>query len=136
MELQQQKKGVIHLNEDNRSLRELYGVNDDETANRMEVMLCAWMDNPLLNFKECAEKAGIGTTTFWHYRKNEFFMAEYRRRCRQRFESMEAKALERLEEKIDDGDWNATKYVLDGLDYGGKNKVELDAKTTIVVNVE
>lgn len=102
---------------------------------KMEYSLEVWLSNPLLSLEEVAEKAGISRTQFWRYRQMPEYMAEYRKRCRARFEALEAKALEVLEIKLNEEDWKATQYVLDGLDYNGKTKVEASTATTITINV-
>ena len=101
----------------------------------MTAALETWLANPLLNYNEIAEKANIHPTTFWSYRTNPEFMEEYHKRNKERFASMEAKALEVLEIKLDEEDWKACQYVLDGLDYGGKTKIEANTATTITINV-
>lgn len=102
---------------------------------KMTVALETWLANPLLPYGEVAEKAGISPDTFCGYRRHPEFMAEYRKRNKERFASMEAKALEVLEIKLDEEDWKACQYVLDGLDYGGKTKIEANTATTITINV-
>jgi len=102
---------------------------------RMEHVLEVWLANPLLPFTEIAEKAGISETTFYRYKANAEFMQEYGRRCKERFNGLQAKALEVLENKLDAEDWQATKYVLDGNDYAGKQKLEVST-TTINVTID
>lgn len=101
---------------------------------KMENALETWLNNPLLTYEEIAEKANVSRDTFCAYRKMPEFMAEYRKRNRERFADMEAKALEVLENKLNEEDWKACQYVLDGLDYNAKTKVEATA-TTITINV-
>ena len=117
-------------------LTEVFCVTDERQAERMDAMLTVWLNNPLLDYEEIAEKAGIGVTTFWTYRQNTKFMEEYRKRNRARFTALEAKLIEKFEEKVDDGDWQAIKYGLDGLDYGAKTKIELETTKTIMVSIE
>ena len=101
----------------------------------MEHVLETWLANPLLSFQEIADKAGTSERTFRRYREDETFMANYDLRCRERFKSLQAKAMEQLEILMENGNWNATKYALDGNDYAGKQKLEINS-TTIKVSVE
>lgn len=101
----------------------------------MAHVLEIWLANPLLSFNEIAEKAGISNSTFNRYRKHEGFMKEYDTRCRERFRSLQAKAMEQMEILMEQGNWNATKYALDGNDYGGKQKLEINT-TTIKVSID
>lgn len=103
---------------------------------RKRKALETWLDNPLLDYSEIAEKAGIPVRTFYDYRHNEAFMAEYRKRCRERFSGLEAKAIEVLENKLNEEDWRACQYVLDSLDYGARQKIDAQCATTITINVE
>lgn len=103
---------------------------------RKRKVLETWLDNPLLDYNEIAEKAGIPTRTFYDYRHNEAFMAEYRKRCRERFSGLEAKAIEVLDNKLNEEDWRACQYVLDSLDYGARQKIDAQCATTITINVE
>lgn len=103
---------------------------------RKKHALETWLNNPLLPFAEIAEKAGISETTFWSYRQDENFMEEYHKRCKQRFAELEALALENLAIKLENCDWNATKYALDSLDYSAKQKVDLSTSNTIKISIE
>lgn len=104
----------------------------EKMEQNMAHVLEIWLANPLLSFAEIAEKAGISDATFNRYRKNEDFMREYDSRCKARFKQLQAKALEQLEIMIEDGQWNATKYALDGNDFAAKQKVEITQKTITV----
>mgnify|MGYP004591980171 CR=1 FL=1 len=112
-----------------------YGAKTRAKAISMENALETWLSNPLLSFRDVAEKAGISEDTFKLYRDEPTFMDEFHKRNRERFKCMEAKALEVLENKLDDEDWKACEYVLNGLDFGGKTKIEATTATTITINV-
>lgn len=103
---------------------------------RKRFALQVWVDNPLLSFEEIAKKAGIGDKTFYRYRQDEEFMAEYKRMCQERFKSLEAKAVNLLDEQLNNKNWNAIKYTLDSLGYKPTDKVEQVSETTIIVSVE
>lgn len=107
----------------------------EKMEQNMAHVLEVWLANPLLSFQEIAEKAGVSDSTFLRYRQNEEFMKRYDARCRERFRSLQAKAMEQMEVLMEQGNWNATKYALDGNDYGGKQKLEINS-TTIKVKVE
>ena len=104
------------------------------TIDKDEV-LQVWLDNPRLSFTEIAEKAGIDRTTFYWYRQDPEFMAKYHERCKQRFAQLEALALENLMDKLNDEDWQATKYALDGLKYNATQQVEVSTPTPITINI-
>lgn len=110
-----------------------YGATNQGMEKHMEHSLNVWLSNPMLSLDEVADKAGISTTQFYRYRQMPAYMAEYRKRCRDRFSELEAKAIEVLENKLNEEDWKAVQYVLDGLDYNAKQKIETTA--TITINV-
>lgn len=102
---------------------------------RMKRTLEVWLANPIARFEDIAAAAGISDKTFWRYRQDADFMAEYHEQLKKRFSSLEGKAVAQLENKLDDGDWRAIQYTLDGLGYKATDKVEMDNKTIISINV-
>lgn len=116
-------------------MSEKKNLRTEKMEQNMEYVLEIWLANPLLSFQEIADKAGISESTFSRYRKNEEFMKKYDTRCRERFRALQAKAMEQMEILMEQGNWNATKYALDGNDYGGKQKLEISS-TTIKVTID
>lgn len=94
---------------------------------RMKRTLETWLANPLATFEEIAASAGVSDITFWRYRQDADFMKEYHEQQRQRFSSLEGKAIAQLENKLDDGEWKAIQYTLDGLGYKPTEKIEAKA---------
>lgn len=94
---------------------------------RMKRTLEVWLANPLAKFEEIAAAAGVSDKTFWRYRQDPDFMAEYHKQQKQRFSSLEGKAIAQLENKLDDGEWKAIQYTLDGLGYKPTEKIEAKA---------
>lgn len=105
---------------------------------RKQKCLEAWINNPNASFEEIADIAGVSYKTFYRYRKEEEFMNTFREMCKKRFESLEAKAIEKLSDLIDDGNFNAVKYALDGLGYSATQKIDanVDGKTDITITIE
>lgn len=110
--------------------------NCKQTKNeRMNRVLENWLNHPFASFEEIANMSGVNQRTFWLYRKDEEFMNEYSRRCKERFKQLEAPAVALLQEQMENRNWNAIKYVLDGTGYKPTDKVDVQ-QTTINVNVE
>lgn len=107
------------------------GSLEDRMNRAMEV----WLANPLSSYEDIAIMAGIGDKTFYRYRQNPEFMNEYHQRQKERFASLEGKAVAKLEQKLDEGEWRAIQYTLDGMGYKPTDKVEV-AQTVISVSVE
>lgn len=108
-----------------------FQTKDERVRRTLEV----WLNNPLASFEDISKQAGISTKTFWRYRQDENFMNEYSRRCKQRFAALEAPAVSLLKDEMENHNWNAIKYVLDGTGYKPTDKVEVQ-QTTITVSVE
>lgn len=102
---------------------------------RMKRTLETWLANPLKSFKQIAIDAGISERTFYSYRQDADFMAKYHAEQQKRFSALEGKAVAQLENKLDEGEWKAIQYTLDGLGYKATDKVEMDNKTVISINV-
>lgn len=117
------------------SKERMFNAPDDDTEARMIIALETWLNNPLMRLDMVAKEAGIERTTFYRYRQNPLFMEEYRRRQRERFAAMEGKAIELLDEELNNKNWNAIKYTLDGLGYKPTDKVEI-TETTIKVDID
>lgn len=109
-----------------------YGAQSPQQAQKMRYCMEVWLDNPLLNSREVAEKAGVSRESFNDYQQNELWMQEYKDECNKRFECLRAAAIENLENALLDGDWRATTYVLDALGYQSALKVDLNTNNTVI----
>ena len=113
-----------------------WGARDASQEHRMEQVLEVWLNNPLLPLGEIAEKANVDFSTLCDYRKNEAWMQTYKEECDRRFECLRAAAIEQLENEVLDGKAWAVKYVLDGLNYSGVEKIDLGANTNIKITID
>ena len=109
---------------------------NNATISRQDLVLECWLENPRLTFREIAEKCGISEDTFLRYRQDPDFMEKYHQRCLQRWKQLEALALENLQDKLNEEDWQATKYALDGLNYGGKTAIEVSTPQAITIKID
>ena len=103
---------------------------------RQRRVIDAWCANPLLPYPQIAKLAGVSDVTFWRYRQDENFMKMYHEACEKRFKSLESKALEALEAHLEQGNFQAVKYILDGLGYKATEKVEANVYTDVTINIE
>lgn len=76
----------------------------------------------------------ISDSTFWRWKKNEEFCAELEKENRRKFKSLQIKALHTMETLMEEGHFQATKYILDGNDYAPTEKHELDMSANITVD--
>ena len=97
-----------------------------------------WVENPQLTFEEIAKLCKIDGKTFYNYRQDETFMAIYKELCQQKYKELESQAIGKLSELVDSGNWNAVKYVLDGVGYKpeDKAKVSVEAAPSIEISIK
>ena len=102
---------------------------------RRQNALRVWVDNPLATFEEIGKKAGISDKTFWRYRQDPEFMAEYKKMCQSRFAALEGKAVAKLEKQVDEDNFQAIKYVLDATGYKPTDKIDASIDSVITIKV-
>lgn len=83
---------------------------------------------------EIKEELNISDSTFWRWKKDEEFVAELESENRRKFKSLQTRALHTMAKLIDNGHFQAAKYVLDGNDYAPTEKHELDMSANITVD--
>jgi uncharacterized protein YjcR len=83
---------------------------------------------------EIKEKLAISDSTFWRWKKDEEFMDELEKENRHKFRSLQTKALQTMAKLMEQGHFQATKYLLDGNNYAPTEKHELDMSATITVD--
>lgn len=84
---------------------------------------------------EIEEELGISHSTFWRWQyKNEEFMDELEKENRKKFRSLQTKALQTMAKLMEQGHFQAAKYLLDGNNYAPDNKPELDLSLNISVD--
>lgn len=103
------------------------GGNRDGKLATQEAVIAEWIKNPFRSYKEIAAECGISDRTFWSYRQEPEFMNRVHEAMQKAFNALEVKAIGNLEKALDGADWQATKYVLDGLDYSGQQKISVES---------
>lgn len=93
----------------------------------------------LLVYKEMRDSEvyrtlGISDSTLWRWKKDEEFCAELEKENRRKFKSLQIQALTTMRALMEQGHFQATKYILDGNDYAPTEKHELDMTATISVD--
>ena len=87
-----------------------------------------------LKDSEIKEELGISDSTFWRWKKDEEFVAELEKENRRKFKSLQIQALHSMAKLMEEGHFQATKYILDGNDYAPTEKHELDMSANITVD--
>lgn len=83
---------------------------------------------------EIKEKLNISDSTFWRWKKNEEFVAELEKENRKKFKSLQIQALKTMEMLMNNGHFQAAKYLLDGNNYAPTDKHELDMTASITID--
>lgn len=94
-----------------------------------------WVENPYLKYGEIAKLAKIGDSTFYGYRHDERFMAIYKELCQQKYKELESVAMNKLGEMAAAGNWNAVKYILDGVGYKPEDKTKVSVEADSAINL-
>lgn len=87
-----------------------------------------------LKDSEIKEELDISDSTFWRWKKDEEFCNELEKENRRKFKSLQIQALHSMAKLMEEGHFQATKYILDGNDYAPTEKHELDMSATITVD--
>lgn len=99
----------------------------------IEIMLA----NPTMSVCKLAEEVGVNRNTISDWRRNnKEFKEEYQRRLKEKWEESEGIAVETMRKLATDGDFKASKYILDSLGYAPAQKIEAQVSTDIVLNIE
>ena len=91
--------------------------------------------HPNCTMKEVSEQVGVHYMTAYNWFKSPIYMEEYRNRVNSRWSKAISIAQLKLIEKIEDGDWNAIKYILDYAGYTPSQKLEVTTNK-ITINIE
>lgn len=98
----------------------------------IEIMLA----NPSASYEKLAELVGCNRNTITAWKRNEEFQAEYARRLKEMWKDSEAIAVNTMIKLAAEGSFNASKYILDAMDYAPATKIEADVKNDIIINIE
>lgn len=83
---------------------------------------------------EVREALNISESTLWRWKKDEEFCAELEKENRRKFKSLQIQALHTMSKLMQEGHFQATKYILDGNDYAPTEKHEVDMSANITVD--
>lgn len=96
----------------------------------------AMLANPTMSNEKLAEAVGVNRNTISDWkRNNEEFKAEYKARLKAIWEDSEGVAVRTMRNLAEEGDFKASKYILDSLGYAPAQKVEakVDATAQVVI---
>ena len=103
---------------------------DEYLLERYRKVATVWVENPYLTFGEISKLCRI-----YNYRQDETFMAIYKELCQQKYKESESIAINKLRELAASGNWNAVKYILDGLGYKPEDKTKVSVEADSAINL-
>lgn len=96
----------------------------------------AMLANPTMSYEKLAEIVGVNRNTITVWRRLPEFQEEYNRRLKQMWADSESIAVKTMINLAGDGDYKASKYILDSLGYAPTTKIEADISTDINITIE
>jgi REP element-mobilizing transposase RayT len=96
----------------------------------------ALMANPMITDVEVAKQLSINRNTVREWKNKPEFQEEMRRRLADKWADSERMAVETMQTLARNGDFKASKYILDSLGYAPAQKIEADIKNDIIINID
>lgn len=103
---------------------------------RQYQLIEALLANPMVPDTELAKQIGINRNTVREWKKKPEFQEELQKRLREKWEDSERLAMETMQSLAREGDFKASKYILDSLGYAPVTKIEADISKDIIINIE
>ena len=98
----------------------------------IEVMLAY----PLMPDVELAKELGINRNTVREWKRKPEFQAELKSRLEEQWRDSERMAMHTMQTLAQEGDFKASKYILDSLGYAPAQKVEAKIDSEINITIE
>lgn len=99
-------------------------------------LLEAMLAHPMMSDVKLAEMLSINNKTVGKWRKLPEFQEEMRERLGDQWKGAERLAQKQMIELAKEGNFNATKYILDSLGYAPAQKIEAEVSNDITINIE
>lgn len=99
-------------------------------------LIDALLANPMLPDTEIAKKLSINRNTVREWKRKPEFQEELKARLAEQWADSERMAVETMQSLAREGDFKASKYILDSLGYAPAQKIEADIKSDIVINID
>lgn len=99
-------------------------------------LLEALLANPAISNEKVAKIVGINRNTVREWKNKPEFKEEYKRRLREKWESSEEIAIHTMRKLALNGDYKASKYILDSMGYAPAQRIEAQVSTDIEINID
>lgn len=92
--------------------------------------------HPTWSNEQIAKEAGVNRNSVSNWKRlNEEFKEEYKRRLKENWEGLESIAIDTMKNLTLNGDFKASKYILDSLGYAPAQRIEADISNDIVISI-
>lgn len=98
-------------------------------------LIDAMMANPMVPDTELAKQIGINRNTVREWKNKPEFQTELKARLAEKWRDSERLATETMQTLAREGNFQASKYILDSLGYAPVQKIEADVSQHIVINI-
>lgn len=88
--------------------------------------------NPATTNTEAAEMVGVNRNTITVWKRDENIMNEYHKLLKEKWKDCEGIAVDTMRNLALEGDFKASKYILDCMNYAPAQKVEATISTTVI----
>lgn len=103
---------------------------------RQYKLIEAMLANPMMPDTHLAEELGINRNTVREWKKKPEFQEELKARLNEQWADSERMAVDVMQSLAREGNFHATKYILDSLGYAPAQKIEADIHSDININIE
>ena len=96
----------------------------------------AMLANPMMSDVKLAQALKINNKTVGVWRKLPEFQEELKARLQEKWKGAERIAQETMIDLASNGDFKASKYILDSMGYAPAQRIEAEVSNSITINIE
>lgn len=102
---------------------------------RQYQLIEALLANPMLPDTELAKELGINRNTIREWKKKPEFQEELKARLAEQWQDSERMAVDVMQSLAREGNFQATKYILDSLGYAPAQRIQAEVHTDTVIEI-
>ena len=91
--------------------------------------------SPYMTYQMIADEVGVHRDTFRRWREDPEFQMELNKAIKNRWKAAESLAVNTMINLVSEGNYQATKYVLDSLNYAPAQKIDANVNSEQTINI-
>lgn len=103
---------------------------------RQKAFIEYMVEHPFFTNKKCREDCDIPISTYYDWMRRDEFKEALQKRIKEVWEDSERMAVETMVNLCRDGDFKASKYILDNLGYAATQKIEANVSNEINISID